>query len=232
MDELEQPPRHPESGAWFITFTDVVCLMLTFFVMLYSMSTVTSERWSEVTAALSRQPQLSDAPVTNQPTAQYNIATVFRKRAINLDYLHVVLRDTIAADPRLESARIHLLDDRLVISLPGDILFTESSAVVDGRAEQALFALGGVLGNLTNPVTVVGHSDPQPPRGSAYTSNWELTMGRAAAVANVLKRSGYTRDLSVYGAAETRYGELASLAVEQRRKLADRVDVVILSGGG
>jgi chemotaxis protein MotB len=231
MDHIEHRPE-PASGTWFVTFTDVVCLLLTFFVMLYAMSSVAGARWDAVTAALSQQAAATDAPVTNAPTAQYNIATVFRKRAINLDYLQAVLRDVMARDERLKTAHLNLLDDRLVISLPGDLLFAPSSAVVEARAEKALFALGGVLGNLTNPVAVVGHSDPSAPSGSAYTSNWELTVGRAAAVANVLKRSGYTREVTALGAAESRFGDLDDVAPERRAALARRVDVVVLAGGG
>lgn len=231
MDHFDDRPP-PATGTWFVTFTDVVCLMLTFFVMLYAMSSVPGARWEAVSAALSQQTVATNAPVTTAPTAQYNIATVFRKRTINLDYLQAVLRDVMAADDRLKTAHLHLMDDRLVISLPGDLLFAPSSAVVDARAESALFALGGVLGNLTNPVAVVGHSDPSPPTGAGYTSNWELTVGRAAAVANVLKRSGYTRPVTVLGAADTRYADLAEVAPERRTALARRVDVVILSGGG
>ena len=231
MDQYDDSSS-PVTGTWFVTFTDVVCLMLTFFVMLYAMPTIPGARWESVTAALSQQPAASSAPVTNAPTAQYNIATIFRKRAINLEYLQAVLRDQMAADDRLKTAQFHLLDDRLVISLPGDLLFAPSSAEVDAKAQGALFALGGVLGNLTNPIAVVGHSDPSPPSGSNYTSNWELTVGRAAAIANLLKQSGYTRAVTVLGAGESRYGDLAEVTQERRAALARRVDVVILSGGG
>ncbi len=231
MDQYDDSAP-PAAGTWFVTFTDVVCLMLTFFVMLYAMSTVSGARWETVTAALSQQSAAGNAPVTNAPTAQYNIATVFRKRAINLEYLQAVLRDQMAGDDRLKTAQFDLLDDRLVISLPGDLLFAPSSAEVDAKAQGALFALGGVLGNLTNPIAVVGHSDPSPPSGSDYTSNWELTVGRAAAIANLLKQSGYTRAVTVLGAGESRYGDLAEGTQERRAALARRVDVVILSGGG
>ncbi len=229
MDEFE-PRTEAATGAWYVTFTDIVCLMLTFFVMLYSMSTVTGEKWAQVMASMSQQPHSTNAPATSEPTARYNIATVFRKRAINLDYLHAVLRDGMAEVPQLAKARLHLLDDRLVISLPGDILFAPASAVLDARADQPLFTLGGVLSNLTNPVAVIGHSDRTAPGGAAYASNWELTIGRAAAVANVLRRAGYTRDISVHGAGDSRYDEVSALPADRRDAAARRVDIVILAG--
>lgn len=222
------PNTEPPRKLWVITMADLSCVLLAFFVLLFSMSTISREKWQDLTMALSQQRTPSDAPETTSPTAQYNIATVFRKRAINLDYLHAVLHDTLAEDPQFRTAQLSLLEDRLVISLPGDILFAPSSAVLDGKAERALFALGGLLGNITNPVAVVGHSDPVPP-ADTFTSNWELTIGRAAAIANALKRTGYVRDVAVLGAGDAQY---ARLPHQQRDKLARRVDILILSGGG
>lgn len=222
------PDPEPPRKLWVITLADLSCVLLAFFVLIFSMSSINREKWTELVTAWSLQRTLVDAPVTTEPTAQYNIATVFRKRTINLDYLHAVLTDTLAADPQFRDARLQSLDDRLVISLPGDSLFAAGSAQLDGKAQRALFSLGGVLSNITNPVAVVGHSDPVQPADS-FSSNWELTIGRAAAVANALRRTGYTRDVAVLGAGDSRYGQLAP---ELRGRLARRVDIMILSGGG
>ena len=229
MDDLFTPVApEPSRKLWVITMADLSCVLLAFFVMIFSMSSISREKWQEFASALSQRRTVTDAPVTTQPTAQYNITAVFRKRAINLDYLHAVLHDTLAADPHFKTARLELLEDRLVISLPGDILFAPASADLSAKAETALFALGGVLSNLTNPVAVVGHSDPTPPVDT-FGSTWELTIGRAAAVANALKRTGYRRDVTVLGAGDAHY---ASLPVAQRDRLGRRVDIMILSGGG
>lgn len=219
-----EPPRK----LWVITMADLSCVLLAFFVMIFSMSSISREKWQDLSAALSQRRHVTDAPETAEPTAQYNIATVFRKRAINLDYLHAVLHDTLAADPHFKTARLVLREDRLVISLPGDILFAPASAALDAKAERALFSLGGVLSNLTNPVAVVGHSDPTPP-ADTFSSTWELTIGRAAAVANALKRTGYRRDVTVLGAGDAHY---AALPPAERSHLGRRVDIHILSGGG
>lgn len=229
MDELYPAPAEQNARKlWVITLADLACLLLAFFVLIFSMSTINHEKWKDLKLALSQRRTLPDTLQTDQPTAQYNIATVFRKRAINLDYLHAVLHDTLAADPQFRSARLDLLDDRLVISLPGDSLFSSGGAVLDGRAERALFTLGGVLSHLTNPVAVVGYSDPIPP-GDAFTSTWEFTIGRAAAVANALKRTGYVRDVTVLGGGDS---ASAALPPAQRATQGRRVDILILSGGG
>lgn len=229
MEELLLPSvPEPNRKLWVITLADLACLLLAFFALIYSMSSVSSEKWQDLKIALSQRRTISEAPKTSQPTAQHNIATVFRKRAINLDYLRAVLEDKLAADPQFNTAHLELLEDRLVISLPGNILFAPASAVLDAKAEKALFSLGGVLTSLTNPVAVVGHSDPSLP-AEGFHSAWELTIGRAAAVANALKRTGYRRDVTVLGDGDAQY---SALPPAQRDRLGRRVDIMILSGGG
>lgn len=121
-----------------------------------------------------------------------------------------------------------LLDDRLVIALPGDLLFPPGQAVMPDEARSALFTLGSLLRNVGNQIGVNGHSDPSPPAPEkGFQSNWELSLARASAVANALRSSGYTDDIIAYGYADSRYAQLPDLPPEERTKLGRRVDIVI-----
>lgn len=232
-DYHDEEKTVPANGgaAWMLTFADLISLLLTFFVMLYAMSAVDANRWKAVRAALSHSEIAPDAPVTAPPLAQYNIAATFRDRAINLDYLHAVIAQTVAADPALKGVELHALSDRLIISLPGDLLFAPGSAEIEGRAERAVFELSGLLRNISNQIGVAGHTDPAAP-GRGYSSNWELSLGRAAAVANALKQAGYGRDIAVYGAGESRFGELGGVPEARRNEVARRVDIFVLPAAG
>ncbi|MCG8508805.1 MAG: OmpA family protein [Rhodospirillales bacterium] len=224
---VRPPDPPPPSRGWLVIFTDLVSLMLTFFVLLFSMSNLQIDRWEQMIDALSQTLNPSERKTTVAVTAQYNIATLFRKRAVNLDYLGSVLEDTVAEDPVLRRSQIVRLEDRLVIALPGDLLFAPGRAVLSERARRALFVVGGVLRNVGNQIGVNGHTDPTPPEGDAYRSNWELSLARAVAVSNTLKRVGYTEDIIAYGYADSRFGELPDLPEEERLSLGRRVDIVI-----
>ncbi|MCW8861063.1 MAG: OmpA family protein, partial [Rhodospirillales bacterium] len=105
-------------------------------------------------------------------------------------------------------------------------------AVLSEKANDALFVLGGVLRNVNNMIGVNGHSDPEPTGGVNYTSNWELSLARAIAVANALRRAGYDGDVLTYGYADSRFSTLSELPDSQKYSLARRVDIVILPTGG
>ena len=227
MDDDDLRMESKQSVAWLITFTDLVSLMLTFFVLLFSMSTIRTDHWDSVIDALSQSLNPSSTKAHTAATSDFNIATLFRKRAINLDYLTSVLQDASSKDPLLSGNHLMRMDDRLVVALPGDLLFEPGQAVLTESARQALFNLGGVLRNIGNKIGINGHTDPSSPTGDTYASNWELSMARAAAVANALRRSGYTEDITAFGYASSRYNELPELAQADRLALARRVDIVI-----
>jgi len=224
-DDFRMESKH--SVAWMIIFTDLVSLMLTFFVLLFSMSNIKVDRWNDIIDALSQSLNPSSTKADASATSSFNIATLFRKRAINLDYLTSVLSDATSKDKLLVNSRLIRMEDRLVIALPGDLLFPPGKALLTENARRALFNLGGVLRNVGNRVGINGHTDPSPPSGEAYTSNWELSMGRATAVANALKRSGFTEEITSFGYADSQYALLPELPDDQRRALGRRVDVVV-----
>ena len=215
------------SRAWMITFTDLISLMLTFFVMLFAMSSVQVDRWEATIDSLSQTLSPAEVETVARATAQFNVGTVFRRQAINLDYLAAVLDETIGEDPMLARSQIMRLDDRLVIALPGDLLFEPSQAQLSEPARQALFVLGGVLRNIGNQVGVNGHTDPTPTAQNVYPSNWELSLARALAVGEALKEAGYTEDVLAFGFADSRYRQLPEMDPVQRRAMARRVDVVV-----
>ena len=229
--------RSPElsgklSAAWIVIFTDMVALLLTFFVMLFSMSSVKLDKWTEIIDALSRTLNPAKEEPVVVPTAEYNISTIFRKRAINLDYLQAVFKQKIARDELIQDSPIVHLNDRIVISLSGDLLFPQGSAQPTEEARQALFLLGGVLRNINNTLGVNGYSEEDNFSSSAFASNWELSLARAIAVANELKRAGYTDEILSFGYGKSRSPALKDFPEDRRRILSRRVDIVIMSTGG
>ncbi|OHC73327.1 MAG: hypothetical protein A3G18_12300 [Rhodospirillales bacterium RIFCSPLOWO2_12_FULL_58_28] len=221
-----QPPVG--SMAWMYIFTDMVSLMLTFFVMLFSMSDVNPDKWKSLTDALSQALNPSGSGPMAAATAEFNIAKLFRKQAINLDYLDGVLEEAVIGDPFLGKSHIMLLEDRLIIALPGDMLFQPGRAVLSEGAREALFNLGGVLRNIGNQVGVNGHTDSLPPVGGDYSSNWELSLARAVSVANTIRRSGYTDEIIPYGYADSYFSQLSDMPVETRQSLGRRVEIVVM----
>lgn len=227
--------QEESSQVWLISFTDVMALMLTFFVLLFSMTEPTKEDWSEITSALhSEFNKFYGSFQSLGPQDTINIARMNFNQALNMDYLESLLESSNAQSKFLENVTLNKMSDRLVISLPRELLFEPGQATVKEDGTRALYALGGTLSRVRNKVEIVGHADPRPvSEGNRYDSNWELSMARAASVAGILETVGYDRNLTIRGASSGRYDDLADLGDEQRRlDLSRRVDIVVLNHDG
>ena len=221
---------------WLISFTDVMALMLTFFVLLFSMTEPTKQDWSEVTAAMKAEfNKFYGAMQRRGPQDAININKIDFDRALNIDYLAALLESVISDNELLSNANLIPQGDRLIISLPRDILFDPGQAEVREQGSKALYALGGALSKITNKLEIIGHADPRPIDASAsqFNSNWDLSMLRALNVSAILEKVGYQNDITIRGLSNGRYQDLESIKDEQRRlELARRVDIVILNHDG
>lgn len=229
-DEEEKVPL------WLITFTDIMALMLTFFVLLYSMSVPLEDKWEDLTTGLNKGVSRFKSPKWHQgPVDVVNIDRLDFSRALDLRYLESILTEVIDENARLKNIVIIPQPGRLILSLPSDLLFETGQAEVTTEGKRALFALGGPLSRIRNRIEVIGHADPRPieSESSAYSSNWELSLARAANVSGVLENVGYTRSVVVRGLSSSRYDQLPdSLPQAERMSLSRRVDVVIMQDDG
>lgn len=223
------PPENSQSGrVWLITFTDLVSLMLTFFVMLFAMSNVKLDEWKTISDSLSQTLRPTPEQQVKQVTATFNIGTIFRKQATDIDYLSSILLENVATTEGLTGTRVRLFDDRLVVSLPGSLLFEQGTANVSNEAQSALFILGGVFQNIDNQIGVNGHTDSASPSGSDYSSNWELSTARAAAIANVLRNVGYRDKIIAMGFANSKPATSLNTREGAQQTTNHRIDIVVL----
>jgi chemotaxis protein MotB len=228
---LADPQKQTLSRAWLITFTDLISLLLTFFVLMFSMSNIKTDDWTFLTDTLSR----SLSPVTNEQQSQmtssnYNISTLVEREASNLDYLASVINELSSKDELLKNSKLTIYEDRIVIGLPGNVMFKTDEASITPQAKEALFALGSILRNVDNRIGINGYSSSVlkgKGNNTNYTSDWELSIARAAAVSIYFHNSGIEQDITAYGFANTRYNNQDKEAAIQNELMADRVDIVV-----
>ena len=229
MADSSAATQKDTSVAWILIFTDMVALLLSFFVMLFSMSAVPVNEWETTIDILEEALNLTSEE-EKDPTEDYNISSVLLERArTNVNYLLPIIEPKIKQDEIIKDSPIILLDDRIVISLSGDLLFAPGKTELTKKARKALFNLGGVLRNIRNTIGVYGYSEDEIFDRDKYSSDWELSLARAVSVANELKRAGYMEEILSFGYGGARSFRLASVSKDRRQSLSRRVDIVIMS---
>ena len=229
MADSNAATQEETSVGWILIFTDMVALLLSFFVMLFSMSAVPVNEWETTIDILEEALNLTSEE-EKDPTEDYNISSVLLERArTNVNYLLPIIEPKIKQDEIIKDSPIILLDDRIVISLSGDLLFASGKAELTEKGRKALFNLGGVLRNIRNTIGVYGYSEDEKFDRDKYSSDWELSLARAVSVANELKRAGYMEEILSFGYGGARSFRLANVSKDRRQSLSRRVDIVIMS---
>lgn len=227
FEEYTTPPPDT-SGAWMLTFADLLSLIITFFVMLFSMTTIEEQEWEHIVRSLSQRLRLEQTAEITPPAAELSIEKEEVKKAVELPYLHGILLQKLAESDVAKTATVELRDDRVMISFAGQEAFQKGSIAMQPSMEQGLAQVAQFIRHIGNRVEINGNADPTPLQGKAYPSNWELSLDRARVVGDYLKAQGYPYPIRVYGRGASGYFEIPPQPDKQERdRLSRRIDIVI-----
>lgn len=190
MARKDKKGSEPEGApGWIVTFSDLMSLLLTFFVLLLSFSTVSEQDFKRailsLQGALGVLPQNLSVlnPMPRRPDDQ-------RKRA---DELARRLRRQLQVTGNEAAVRVEFdATGGLRITLPEAVLFDSGSAVLKAAAAPLLQEVSAILGDLPKAfIEVRGHSDDRPLTATGdYRDNLELSFWRANAVTRQIRDMG------------------------------------------
>jgi len=225
------------SNAWMITFSDLVMLLLTFFVMLLAMSSMDTKKLKEIILHLRDSAGLLDFSGSRGVT---DLASFVKKHKDTKAFFMIdqfLLRDLFVPSIELDreemikdlSELIDITDDErgIVLSLQENILFDSGEAKIKKEAFPVLDSIFTAIDSCPNDILIMGHTDNIPSHSTLYESNWELSSYRALSVLEYfLKEKGRQPSrLSVggYGPARPLYPN----DTPKNRALNRRVEIII-----
>jgi len=196
--EVAAAARRTASPAWMVTFTDLVALMLTFFVLLFSMSTVERYKWQNLVRSLAGDMDSVQAVDGAKPAVEFQIDQIRPVPGADLDYLTPLVEQLLATEPALATGTLRRESGQVVLSLPASALFDGTGSQLAGRADAAVYAIGRLIQTLDNRVEVHAHAgvgDGDDPE----IQGWELSLARASALAAALAEFGHGGRITARG---------------------------------
>ncbi|MHA1563984.1 MAG: flagellar motor protein MotB [Alphaproteobacteria bacterium] len=223
MSAVRDEARIGPDRRWLITFADLAAVMLAFFVMMFSMSEVDTEKWDGAVNAINRsfEPIFDEEPAV-RPQAERNLETVATAPATNLAYLATLLERQVRAKPVLEAVSLSLLPGQLIVSFPRGVLVDDKDLLTP-KGRSALFLLSGFLAGLDNEINVIGHARQRPVDDR---SPWDYALRRAVLVSEALQDAGYRRPIEALGYGAERQDPV--LPPGSRLDVDGRIDVVVV----
>lgn len=183
-----------DANAWLVTFGDLVMLLLTFFVMLLTMSSMDTKKLKEIFMDFSAAPGILEFVGSSEVT---DLATLIKKYQVS-ESLLVIDQELIKSlfTPSLKSDKniketlknfnelISIKDDArgIIISFHGDILFDSGKTTIKKEAFQLLDSIAEAMESCPNEILIMGHTDNIPIQSRLYKSNQEFSLYRGLSV--------------------------------------------------
>lgn len=228
QEEEEAPRERSKTPAWFITFADLMTLLMCFFVLLLAYSEMDAKKFAQVANSLQGSlgtgstpkfgdglipmpiPQEDDAQIPpEQPTEEDQEAKAL------LEKLNQALAQARAdaqqlaekLQPQMERGELEVetQGQNIIVRLREQGSFDSGSADLNPQARATLATIEAVLQGKQGRIRVLGHTDDVPIKTARFRSNWELSAVRAVAVADALMQSQALQPsrFEVAGFAET-----------------------------
>lgn len=212
-----------DSKVWMIIFLDLITLLLTFFVLIYSMTSIPSKP-----SAIDGKDGLEKEDTSKFYGGRDNASENMRETTLSLSYVHNIFKEQIKKN-NSTGVIAEITPKGLVLSLDSDNMFSPGQALIMQQSSQALVMIANMLNNIPNQVIIEGHTDPREINTIEFSSNTELAMARAISVAEFIQQAGFSEGLRIYARGAGDFQEISrDLPQDERYKRSRRVDVIIL----
>jgi chemotaxis protein MotB len=227
-DEVAKPEA--PSMDWLLTFADLVSLLITFFVLLYSMKVVDVQKWDELKGSFSGVFSIREPIHQVSPDKDTAVEKIDPLKSDNLEYVEGLLKRVFSANTELKNIEFkrNVEADTLTFELSSDKLFEDGTAALSGNGQEKIMAIGDVLRHLDNRIVVAAHTDPEHEVTKQFPSNWELTMIRAIRVAELIEAQGVVKNIVTTAKGSSQFDKVApNLPLAERYKMARKVEIIL-----
>ena len=199
-----------EKVEWMGTFSDMCLLLLVFFILLFSMSSIDQKQFSESFVSVRKVFGGQDANLMNSKVRDENsvlMETVRMQRSL-IEAQRKVYSDirTFLNQNGQEGIIGAVFDNGIVtLRVPSSALFAPGEVSLTPEAKLVLENIKKILvKNYNQDVNIRGYTDDAPPPdGSRFRDNWEVSSLRAVNVLRYLLGQGIeARRLTATGLAD------------------------------
>ncbi len=228
-----------DSQKWMITYSDLVTLLLCFFVLLFAFSEIDAKKFQAIMESFQGSQgiftggkTIEEAPFINTDYLPEKLTSREIQEVEDLKKLKGLV-ESYANTKGLSSEIQAIIEERgLIIRILNNVFFDSGKATIKPEAKEIILDLGDMLkteGIKDKFIKIEGHTDTDRIIGtSVFKSNWDLSGMRACNVLTLLVNEKNIHDdrISFSGYAFTR--PVAPNDTYENKAKNRRVEIVIL----
>ena len=231
MGKSKKKGGSDESGGggapgWMVTYGDLMSLLLTFFVLIVSFSSIQHVKFQKalgsLKAALGVLPK-EESVIFQREVIMPQLADKSRKR---IKRIARELQRIIEAKGLGNNVRLELTAKGILIRIASPVLFDLGKATIKPNAYPILDKVVEMTRVWPNKIRIEGHTDDLPIHTREFPSNWELSTARALSVLRYFLSKGVEpKRLAAVGYGE--YHPLVPNTSAENRAKNRRVEIYI-----
>lgn len=227
------------SNNWIITYSDMITIILCFFIIFFTFTAEESSMLYNIKETLTSEVEnlsikLDDLSKENKLLKQekqslaaklFGLTNIETDMAQSREAFIIFLRESglIKEVDIIESER------GLAIRFKDAILFPSASASIAEGGYEVLSKIADKLKEIDNPIVIEGFTDNIPINTIQFPSNWELSVARAISVARYFidEKSIEERRITVSGFGE--HNPIDTNDTPEGRSNNRRIEIIILN---
>lgn len=218
----------PGAPAWMVTYGDLMTLLLTFFVIIVSFSTIELDKFRAAIGALRGAlqpwaPALGGPNIIKQQTMKMSDSNFLETAAEEV----MELFEEEGMTPNVE---VMQMGGGIRIILSDPLLFDEGRDELKLAVKPIIMKLVDLAKRIdSREIVIEGHTDDTPINTEKFPSNWELSAARALRVLKVFSERNYPPDKLVavgYGEHRPRK-KLPANATREEKGVNRRVEIFL-----
>lgn len=241
-----QEPTSEGAPEWMTTYSDLVTLLLCFFVLLFSMAVIDKQKFVEVANSFKSSFQNTQSggnmfytdkgnsliSILDQSNWNNNVVgQVDTELQENEDKKFNDISEKLQDSINNQNLKNHLSvieeNEKIIIRFDSTILFDSGKADLKETGKDILLKIGNILAELNNEIIVLGHTDNRPISTALFPTNWELSTKRATNVVLFLIENAAINPKLLTASGNGEYKPLAPNDTEVNRQKNRRVDFEI-----
>jgi chemotaxis protein MotB len=218
-------------GAWKVAYADFVTAMMALFIVLWLLNS--SKQVQEAVGGYFKDPTGTAKKVGSNMSGSGENFTLTRDNMPKLkEQLQVAMKQMVDFEKLKSHIEMTVTAEGLRIELSESATGTfvdSGSAKLNADGKEMLVTLAQELGNLSNKLSIEGHTDSTPYAPTATYGNWELSSDRANAARRVMQANGIKADqvTQVRGFADQRLRKAESPLDPSNRHISLIVQYIV-----
>lgn len=252
--EEEQAPGSP---AWMATFSDLMNLLLCFFVLLFSMSEIDVDKWQQVAMSFSENfsifsggaSAIGDGFLISNGVSQLNelddyinstgktaesdefvneLEEFEEKQLAASEQLAEEIEEAVEESQFANEIDVDFTAQYVSLTLNGALLFDSGSAELKEEAKPLMDKIGQLLARYAqSTIEIEGHTDNVPIHNARFADNNELSSFRALSVFNYFMETTFLDPATIKHSGRGEYLPVADNATPEGRAQNRRVEIKI-----